>query len=107
MRGIAQLVSYEKLQAHFRRLGQLDEVAAIAEWDQAVNMPAHAGPSRAEALAGLARLRHELLTRAEVGELIDQAESQTDLGDWERANLTEMARWYRRATAIAPDLVEA
>ncbi len=100
-------MSYEKLQAHFRRLGQLDEVAAIAEWDQAVNMPVQAGPSRAEALAGLARLRHELLTRAEVGGLIDQAESQSDLGDWERANLTEMARWYRRATVIEPELVEA
>jgi carboxypeptidase Taq len=88
-------------------LGQLDEIAAVAEWDQAVNMPERAGPSRAEALAGLARLRHELLSRREVGDLIQAARAETQLGDWERANLTQMQRWFRRATAVEPGLVEA
>jgi len=100
-------VSYEKLHEHFRRLGQLQEVAAIVEWDQAVNMPQQAGNSRAESMAGLARLSHELLTQQRVGDWLLAAAEQDDLGDWERANVREMQRLYRRATALEPNLVEA
>ncbi len=100
-------MSYEKLQAHFRRIGQLDEVGAIVQWDQAVNMPAPAGQARAESMAGLSRLRHELLVQPVVADWLDRAAQENDLGDWEAANLREMERLYRRATAVPGELVEA
>lgn len=100
-------MSYEKLHAHFRRLGQLDEVSAIVQWDQAVNMPESAGPARAEAMAGFLRVRHELLVDPRVGEWLSVAAEQADLGDFEVANLLQMRRLYRRATAVPADLVEA
>lgn len=103
-------MSYEKLQERFARLGQLDEVGAIVDWDQAVNMPQSAGEARAESIAGLTRLRHELLIERQVGDWIDTATRQLEngeLGDWEAANLREMGRAYRRATVVPGDLVEA
>lgn len=99
-------MAYEKLHDHFRRLGQLDEVAAIVEWDQAVNLTS-APASRADAMAGLARVRHELLVDARVGDWLGAAEIESDLGDWERANLKQMRWQYLRATAVPADLVEA
>ncbi|MEN9578654.1 MAG: hypothetical protein RJA70_1663 [Pseudomonadota bacterium] len=98
---------YEKLARHFRRIGQLGEVAAIVEWDQAVNMPAAAGPARADAMATVASLSHDLRTQAWLGDALAAAELQRDLGAWERANLKEMSRAWRRATAVPGDLVEA
>lgn len=100
-------MSYERLHERFRRLGQLAEVGAIVEWDQAVNMPEAAGASRAQAMAGLLRLRHEMLTEPVLGDWLDKASEQTDLGAWEQANLREMRRLYARAHAVPADLVEA
>lgn len=97
---------YERLQGHFRRVGQLDEVQAIVEWDQAVNMPAGAGQSRAESMANLASLRHELLTQAWLPDVIEKALEEPDLGFWELANVTEMQRACRRARAVPNQLVE-
>ena len=100
-------MSYRELQEHFRRLGQIDEVLAVVEWDQAVNMPQSAGESRAESMAGLARLRHELLVDGRVGAWLQSADVGRELPSWESANLREMRRAYQRATAIPGALVEA
>lgn len=100
-------MSYERLFEHFRKLGQLAEVAAIVEWDQAVNMPPSAGTARAEAMAGLARVRHELLTEPRLEDWFHSAQEQKDLGAWEVANLNEMRRQNRRALAVPAALVEA
>jgi carboxypeptidase Taq len=100
-------VSYERLYERFRRLGQLAEVSAIVEWDQAVNMPEAAGASRAQAIAALTRMRHELLTDGGMQDWLAAASEQRDLGTWERANVREMQRVHARAHAIPGDLVEA
>lgn len=104
---LSDVSEYEKLARHFRRIGQLGEVAAIVEWDQAVNMPAAAGPARADAMANLASLRHELSTQAWIEDALQSAERARDLGQWERSNLHEMVRAWQRATALPGDLVEA
>lgn len=99
-------MSYAKLDEHFGRVGQLEEVSAIVGWDQAVNMPPAAGANRAQALAGLTRVTHELLAAPEVGEWIAAAEAES-LDPWQRANVREIARKWRRATAVPSDLVQA
>ena len=100
-------MSYARLHEHFRRVGQLDEIRAIVEWDQAVNMPDSAGDSRAESMATLSRLRHQLLIEPRVSDLLEAAAAQTDLDSWQQANLREMRRQVRRAVAVPADLVEA
>lgn len=98
-------MSYQLLATHFSRIGQLGEVAAIVEWDQAVNMPAAAGPARAHAMAGLSTITHELLTATQVEEWLHTAEQDAALSEEERANLSLMRHRYRRATALPQDLV--
>jgi len=99
--------AYEQLAGHFRRIGQLGEIEAVVEWDQAVNMPAAAGPARAAAVANLAFMRHELLVQPRVADWIENAKAQRDLGTWELANLQEAERLFLRARAIPAALVEA
>lgn len=99
-------MSYEKLTEHFRRLSQYEELGAIVTWDQAVNMPRTAGAGRANALGALARLVHELSADPRVNTWLREAERQESLSPWERANLTEISRLHRRATALPSDLVE-
>ena len=99
-------MSYERLESHFAKIGRLQEVEAILEWDQAVNMPDAAGESRAEALATLSVTWHEWLSEPAISDWVERAQSE-DLGPWQRANLEEMRRLSSRARAVPLDLVEA
>jgi carboxypeptidase Taq len=58
-----------------RRLGEisdLDRITSLAGWDQETKMPPLGAPARAEQLATLARLSHELGTAPELGELLEE-----------------------------------
>ncbi len=99
-------VSYEKLSEHFRRISQFEELGAIVHWDQAVHMPAAAGPGRAKAVGALSRLTHDMTSDPRVLEWVTRAQSDNALSDWEKANVREIERLHRRATAVPADLVE-
>ena len=101
-------MSYTALEAHFRRLSQLEHVEAIASWDEAAMMPAGGGAARGAALATLKGLIHEESSAPRVGEWIAAAESRAaELSPWQVANLREIQRGYVRATALPTALVEA
>ena len=71
-------------------------------------MPLGAAESRAEQLATLEVIAHEILTTVETGDLISRAEQDgAELDDWQRANLREIRRTHGHATAVPADLVEA
>jgi carboxypeptidase Taq len=66
------------------RLGQLSDIghaASLAHWDQQTMMPAHGSVARAESLATLARIGHELFVDDETGRLLDGAASELDGGE--------------------------
>jgi carboxypeptidase Taq len=102
-------MSYAALADRYRRLSHLHHVEAITSWDEAVMMPAGSGEARAEALASLRVLLHELQTDPRLADLFAAAESERARGDlppWEAANLREMRRGYVRETALPPSLVQ-
>jgi len=102
------MTAYDKLETRFRRLGGVEEAIAVLHWDAAAMMPPGGGQARAEQLATLRLLAHELLTAPEIGDLIAVADGEdVSLGEWQRANLREMRRRWRHATAVPGDLVEA
>src|SRR6186713_2871550 len=100
-------MSYAALESHFRRLSHFEELGEIVNWDQAVNMPPSAGPRRAEAMASLSRLVHDLVADPRVGEWLAVAQREGELSPWQRANLQEIWKKHTRATALPADLVEA
>jgi carboxypeptidase Taq len=101
------MTPYASLEARFGRLGALEEGLAILHWDSATLMPAGAAPARAEQLAALKLVCHDILTDPRLPELFAGAAAQNDLGDWQRANLREMRRRWLHATAVPAGLVEA
>ena len=98
--------SYKQLEQRFARLGRLRDAQGILHWDRSVMMPAGGADGRAEQLATLDVICHELITAPEVGELLAAAEGES-LGDWERANVREMRRDWIHASAVDAALVEA
>jgi carboxypeptidase Taq len=97
---------YAQLETRFRRLGTLGEAQAVLHWDLATQMPEGGAEARAEQLAGLKLVCHEIMTDAAMPDLLAGAEAQNDLDDWQRANLHEMRRSWLHAVAVPADLVE-
>ena len=101
------ITPYKTLAARFGRLGALQDATAMLQWDSATLMPVGGAESRAEQLATLKVVCHEILTDPAMADLVAGAEAQNDLDDWQRANLAEMERLRLHATAVPGDLVAA
>ncbi len=106
------MTAYQQLESHYKEIAVIDEAASILNWDYSVMLPAGASENRAEHLALLAKLSHQRRQDARVGDWLAEAASQletldADESDWQRANLREIEREFRQATAIPGDLVEA
>jgi carboxypeptidase Taq len=99
--------AYQRLETRFARLGALGEAMAVLGWDNSAIMPEGGSGARQAQLSTLELVCHELLTDPDLGEVFESASSQNDLDPWQRANLSEMRRAWRHATAVPGDLVEA
>ena len=79
----------------------------MLQWDSAAIMPPGGGEARAEQLAALKLVCHEMLTDEALADLFAGAAQERDLDEWQRANLVEMRRLWVHATAVPGELVEA
>lgn len=99
--------AYEALESRFREINHLQHVQAILFWDEATMMPTGGGPARAEAMAALAGVLHDKRTAPEIGDLLAEAGVTAEtLDGWQQANLHQMRRSWRHATALPADLVK-
>ncbi len=99
--------AYAQLADHFGRLSALSNAIGILQWDSDVMMPKGAAASRADSMALLRVMAHEMAVDPRVSDWLDAAEGEADLGDWERANLREIRRSWTIQTALPADLVAA
>ena len=102
---MASCPAYASLERLFARSSLIGQAIAILNWDTATMMPPGAAAGRAEQLATLKTLQHELLTGKEVKGRLGAAAGE-DLDDWQRANLREMRRDWVHAAAVPAQLVE-
>jgi carboxypeptidase Taq len=100
--------AYSELESRFHRLYALRNAVGMLHWDMATMMPAGGADARAEQVAALQVVCHEVLADPAVADLLDQAETgRANLDEWQYANLAEMRRQWIHATALDGKLVEA
>jgi carboxypeptidase Taq len=97
---------YQQLEQEFRRLHAFRGAASVLRWDAAVMMPRGSADVRGEQLAVLESECHALLTSPRVSRLLDRAQAnESQLEDWQRANLREMRRERDHAIATPLSLI--
>ncbi|NQV56688.1 MAG: carboxypeptidase M32, partial [Rhodospirillales bacterium] len=101
------MTAYEQLESRFARMGAIGDAQGILHWDASVMMPPGGADARAEQIAALSTVRHEILAHPETVDLLDQAEGEAGLDPWRRANLREMRRGWIHEAAVPAKLVEA
>jgi carboxypeptidase Taq len=97
--------AYDALTRTWKRLHHFGHLQAMAGWDRSAMMPAKGNRARADAMAEMDALLHRTITDASLGPLLNRAEDEA-LDDAQRANLREMRREWRAATALPEALVE-
>ncbi|GGB86600.1 carboxypeptidase M32 [Marinobacterium zhoushanense] len=98
--------AYQLLVNQFARLDKLAHASTFLGWDQQVMMPPGGAEARAQALAELHQIRHELLTAEQLGDWFENALQEGETAD-QQANLREMHRIWQQATCLPADLVQA
>lgn len=101
------MTAYSALSAHFGRAAALSNALGILQWDSDTMMPKGAVGTRAESMALLRVLAHEMVTDPRIGDWIADAEADTALDAWAKANIREIRRVWTVETAVPADLVEA
>src|SRR5947209_6034961 len=100
---------YDELIRRIKEHSLLASCASVLEWDERTYMPRKGSAHRAEQMALMARLTHEMLTAPEIGQLLAQVEG-TSLGreadSIPAANIREIRRHYDRAVKLPKGLVE-
>ncbi len=100
--------AYARLERRFARLLVLEDTLGMLQWDLSTMMQEGSANGRADQIATLSGLRHELLTAEGVADDLAEAESAAGaLDPWQAANLREMRGQYAHAVALPGDLVEA
>ena len=93
-----------------RRLGEISDVehaAYLLGWDQETKMPPLGAPARAEQLATLARIGHELGTAPELGSLLEQLrelEESSEPESFEASVVRVARRDYERKRRVPSEL---
>jgi carboxypeptidase Taq len=84
----------DDLKQRLAEISDLGRASALLAWDERTKMPPAGAGARAEQLATLARLRHDLFTSDEVGRLLEKAASETSDADYDsdEASLVRVAR---------------
>ncbi|MBI3975017.1 MAG: carboxypeptidase M32 [Armatimonadetes bacterium] len=98
----------ERLKAHMAPIVDLYAAGSVLSWDQQTHMPPGGGRARAEQLATLRRLSHEMFTAPRTRELLEAAEADTarlDPDSDEAALIRMTRRDYDRATKLPAEFV--
>lgn len=99
---------FDRLTVLLADVHNLSRANAVLGWDQQTYMPPGGARARAEQMATLSRLAHELFITQETGELLQKAaEEVADLPpDSDEAKLVQVAqRDYEKATRVPASLV--
>ncbi len=100
-------MSYDRLHDRFDRISTIGEALGVLHWDLQTMMPRGGAEARSNQLAALSVISHELLVDERMGDWFSAAESQSDLSEEQRTNVSEMKRLWTHSTAISAELVEA
>ena len=96
----------EQLKAHFAEILDLYGTQGLLGWDLETYMPKSGSALRANQLATLSKISHQLETSPQIGDWLEELEAQKDrLSGIDRAFIRQVRREYDRKVKIPESLV--
>jgi carboxypeptidase Taq len=104
-----QTQAYAELISRIKEYSLLGSCGSVLGWDERTYMPRQGSAHRAEQMALLARMTHEMLTAPEIGRLLAEVEGSSSVAEKDSVpavNIREIRRSYDRAVKLPKELVE-
>ena len=99
-------LSYLELKKIFLKNSLASDIEGILHWDMSTMMPKNARNQRANQLAFMSKVKHEILSDNKVDDLINLVDEKL-LNEDDKANFREMKREHSYVTSLPGDLVES
>jgi carboxypeptidase Taq len=98
-----------ELRTHLAGLVDLRNASHLLGWDQQTMMPPRGGPARADSLATLGRISHELFVSARTGRLLEAAAAELDgaYGDSDDSRLVRVTQRNWEKARKVPSVLAA
>ena len=97
---------YQEYVSHMRQYADVEYASAVLAWDKEVYCPPKGADIRAQQMATLSGIAHELFTKASFGELLDQLIAQKEELDFKIArNITITQKEYHRNQKLSTEFV--
>ncbi len=98
-------VKYNEYKALLQKIADVNYSSAVLQWDQEVYMPPNGATYRAQQLATLAGIAHELATDKKLENLLLELQKDTSLEFKEKANVLESLRIFYLNKKYTTDFV--
>src|SRR5215218_5895183 len=102
------MAAFDELRERLAQIHDLSRAASLLAWDERTMMPSGGAEARAQTLATLARVRHEMFCADDIGRLVDQVRSEhgdVAAGESIEADLARVvARDWEKARRVPSDL---
>ncbi len=97
---------YSTLKNKIQKIADINNAAAVLNWDQETYMPKKGGDFRAQQLSTLAGLAHKLFTEKETGDLINSLIKDNSLSQDEKLNIVLLKENYDKYCKYSTEFVE-
>ncbi len=95
---------FQKYHTTLKKLADVEHAMAVLSWDKEVNAPGGGAELRAQQIATLSGIAHDIFTNAAFGDLLQQL-NESELSDFERRNIVRTLHDYQRAQSFSQDFV--
>ena len=98
--------SFDKLQQKIRAIAQLVSAVGIVQWDMHTMIPPRGYSQRADQLALMNQILHQMITDTEIGELLENCSHKlSELDQFQRRELELITRQWKLNNAVPEKLV--
>lgn len=96
---------YQKFTQHLSKIADIHYSIAVLNWDQETYLPKKGSQHRAQQIATLSGMAHELATSKELGEILDKLTDDKTLNSIEKKNVELALKNYTKATKLPTEFV--
>src|SRR5450755_3364145 len=96
---------YESYREHMRKLADVRAALALMQWDQETYMPVKGAGFRAQQVATLSEMAHELATSGKIGSLLESLQGVNGFSEPEKKNISLNREDFEKQKKYPPAFV--
>ncbi|MBS1600315.1 MAG: carboxypeptidase M32 [Bacteroidetes bacterium] len=99
--------TYPEYKQHMQKIADVKNTLAVLQWDQETYLPAKGAAFRGQQIATLSELIHQLSTDKNLGDILENLQSENNLSESEKKNVSLSYEDYNKQKKYTPSFVRS